>query len=292
MRQVLWSWGPIDVQSHDFFVALGLLTGFAVFLWAVRDRGVWDERLIPVIACLLAGGAIGGRLSGVLEAGLAQGTGAAALAWQYGGRSILGGLTGAYAGVLIGKRLGGYPGRTGDLFAPAAALGIAVGRIGCFLAEAPGRPTDLPWGVSVDQAAARIPDCPGCDAGVAMHPSMLYESAFLVLAFWALVRIRGRVSAPGELLVLFLGSYAVFRFGVEFTRANEITDSGLTRSQLFILALSPLLAWRLVASARLGRYDGLIGRRPFRGAASGPQPRGAPNTSPVPRAATQEPAHE
>jgi prolipoprotein diacylglyceryltransferase len=93
-----------------------------------------------------------------------------------------------------------------------------------------------------------------------MHPSMLYESMFLVLAFVALLRIRHRVSAPGELLVLFLAAYAGFRFAVEFTRANEITTIGLTRSQLFILALSPLLLWRLAASARAGRYDGLLRR--------------------------------
>lgn len=67
-------------------------------------------------------------------------------AWMFGSRSVLGGLTGAYAGVLIAKRLIGYREKTGDLFAPAVALGMAVGRIGCFLTEAPGRPTELRGG--------------------------------------------------------------------------------------------------------------------------------------------------
>ena len=55
--------------------------------------------------------------------------------WAYGNRSILGGLVGAWLGVHVAKRLCGYRLRTGDLFAPAVALGMAVGRIGCFLTE-------------------------------------------------------------------------------------------------------------------------------------------------------------
>ena len=58
--------------------------------------------------------------------------------WAYGNRSILGGLVGAWLGVHVAKRLCGYQLRTGDLFAPAVALGMAVGRIGCLLTELPG----------------------------------------------------------------------------------------------------------------------------------------------------------
>ena len=83
-----------------------------------------------------------------------------------GGKSILGGLAGAYAGALITKRWLGYRGRTGDLFAPAVALGMAIGRWGCFLTEEPGRPTTLPWGIRLaPSAGARIPHCEGCIAG-------------------------------------------------------------------------------------------------------------------------------
>lgn len=258
MRQVLWSWGPLDIPSHEFFVGLGLLAGLVVFVHEARRRGQWDERLIPVLACLLAGGAIGARLAGMLNAATSDGVGAVAWAWENGGRSILGGLSGAYIGVLVGKRLVGYQGKTGDLFAPAAAVGIAVGRIGCFLAEAPGRPSDLPWAISVDPAIAdSIPNCPGCQAGQSMHPSMLYEIVFLAVLALVLFWLRDRIDKPGELLPMFLASYAAFRFLVEFTRANEITSVGLTRSQLFILALSPLLLFHVVRQAHRGTYRGI-----------------------------------
>ena len=57
--------------------------------------------------------------------------------WAYGNRSVLGGLVGAWLGVHVAKRAVGYRLRTGDLFAPAVALGMAVGRVGCLLTELP-----------------------------------------------------------------------------------------------------------------------------------------------------------
>jgi phosphatidylglycerol---prolipoprotein diacylglyceryl transferase len=270
MHPVLLTIGGHPAWTHDAFVALAVVVGLGVFLSEARRRAMWDERLVPVLVGVVVGGAIGARLAGVLDAATVDGAGALAWAWEQGGRSILGGLSGAYVGALVGKRVGGYTGRTGDLFAPAAAIGLAVGRIGCLLTEAPGRPTSLPWGVTVDPSVAdTVPECPGCLTGAAMHPSFLYEIVFLLLLFVALLLLRDRIDAPGELFVVFLAAYAVFRFGVEFTRANPADLLGLTRSQVFILVLSPLLALRVVRSARRGHYDRILpaARVPVRGAA-------------------------
>ncbi|MFN8148767.1 MAG: prolipoprotein diacylglyceryl transferase family protein [Candidatus Nanopelagicales bacterium] len=270
MHPVLFTLAGRPVGTHDVFVVLAFAVGLAVFVAETRRRRMWDERLIPVVIGLVVGGAVGARLAGVLDAATQDGVGAVAWAWQEGGRSILGGLSGAYVGALVGKRVGGYTGRTGDLFAPAVAIGLAIGRIGCLLTEAPGRPTSLPWGITVDPSvAATIPECPGCVAGVPMHPSYLYEILFCLAAFGVLLWLRDRIDAPGETFVLFLAAYAVFRFGVEFTRANPPDVWGLTRSQVFLLVLSPLLAVRVWRAARRGVYDRILPsvRTPVRGAA-------------------------
>jgi prolipoprotein diacylglyceryl transferase len=270
MHPVLFTVGGLPVGTHDALVAVAFLVGLAAFALEARRRRMWDDRLVPVLVGIVVGGAVGARLAGVLDAATTDGTDALAWAWTQGGRSILGGLSGAYVGALVGKRVGGYTGRTGDLFAPAVALGLAIGRIGCFLTEAPGRPTSLPWGITVDPSvAAKIPECPGCVAGVPMHPSFLYEVVFCLAAFAVLRWLRDRITAPGETLVVFLAAYAVFRFGVEFTRANPADLWGLTRSQVFLLLLSPLLVARVWSAARRGVYAHVlpVARTPVRGVA-------------------------
>ncbi len=242
MVPVLFRIGSLQVGTHDAFVVLGALVALLVFWAESRRRGVRDRRLWTIAA--------GSHLTGAVFAKL--GAGWRYLAddpdpnlvglWLHGGKSVLGGLAGAYLGVLVTKRLVGYPHKTGDLFAPAVALGIAVGRIGCFLTEPIGTPTSLPWGLAVSpQVAAQIPNCPQCVAGLPMHPSLLYEAVALLALFGLLGWLRPRVQVPGELFKIFLLGYGTFRFLVEFVRGHETFALGLTGSQLFLVVTMPLL---------------------------------------------------
>ncbi|MFI6705963.1 prolipoprotein diacylglyceryl transferase [Nonomuraea sp. NPDC050478] len=237
---------------HEIFVGLGVAVASVVFFYEARSRGALNEQSLVAVTGALVGGAIGMRLAGWLETlDLQQ-------LWLYGSRSVLGGLAGAYVGVLVAKRIIGYKERTGDLFAPAVALGMAVGRIGCHLTEAPGRPTGLPWGV---HAPASTPDCPGCLTGQAMHPSFLYEIVFHLAAFAALLWARKRLTRPGELFTLYVAAYGFFRFCVEFTRANDILWLELTGPQWFLLPGMLLLGLRLAYGWRRGYYAALFKRK-------------------------------
>lgn len=249
---VLPGW-PID--THDVFVGVGVFVAFLVFLVEARRRRAPAFPMFVAVTGALVGGAVGERLSGLAAELAFPGPTALASAWEYGSRSILGGLTGAYVGVEIAKRLIGYRQRTGNLFAPAVAAGMAVGRVGCLLTEAPGRPTSLPWGI---HAPADVPGCAGCVADVAMHPSFAYEIAFQLLAFGVLCWLRSRITAPGELLRVYLAGYAIFRFLVEFTRANQVLALGLTAPQCFLLVVAPLLVARLAQRYRRGVFDALV----------------------------------
>lgn len=244
---------PLD--THDVFVACGVFVALIVFLVEAWRRRAPAFPMFVAITGALVGGAVGERLSGFAAQLAFPGPAVLSTAWEYGSRSVLGGLVGAYVGVEVAKRLIGYRERTGNLFAPAVALGMAVGRVACLLTEAPGRPTGLPWGI---HAPAAVPQCPGCVADVAMHPSFAYEIVFQLAAFGALCWLRSRITAPGELLTVYLAGYAVFRFLVEFTRADEILAFGLTAPQCFLLLLSPLLVTRLVRRYRRGVFDALM----------------------------------
>jgi len=224
--------GPLLVTTngaavHSAFVALGVLVAGLVFAAQARRAGPYDERLLVVVAGTLVGGAVGMRAAGLVRYVDDVGSSGLADAWRYGAKSILGGLAGAYLGAIVGKRLAGYDRSTGDLFAPAVALGMAVGRFGCFFTEPLGRASALPWAVR------------------GLHPSFLYEIAFHLLAFVVLLRLRDRVATPGALLTLYLAAYAGFRFVVEFTRANEVLGLGLTGSQWFVLLACPFVVIKL-----------------------------------------------
>jgi phosphatidylglycerol---prolipoprotein diacylglyceryl transferase len=244
------SLGP--VPTHALFVGLGVLVAIGVFVVEARRRGQTDDKVVYVVLGAVVGGAVFMRLGTWLQHVDLRQNASLAEQWLYGNRSILGGLVGAWLGVHVAKRLVGYRARTGDLFAPAVAIGMAVGRVGCLLTELPGTPTGTSWGIRLDaDAAARL----GAPAGVPLHPSFAYEIAFHAVAFCALwFWLRHRVTAPGETLTFYLAAYGVFRFLVELVRGNEVAWLGLTRPQLFLLVTVPLLLARIAWQARRGVY--------------------------------------
>lgn len=251
MVPVLLRLGPVAVPTHEFFIGVGVAAAAAVFVFEARRRGELDDRIVWILIGAMIGGAVFAKVSTAWQYLQVEPDPSPAGIWLHGGRSVLGGLAGAYVGAEFTKRLVGYRRSTGDLFAPAVAIGLAVGRIGCFLTEQVGTATSVPWGLSVDAVvAARIPMCPGCVAGTPMHPSYLYEIAFHGLMFVFLWRRRDRWGVRGQSFKVYLLAYGLFRFGLEFVRGNPPMWLGLSGSQLFLLATVPLLVAYFIRAAR------------------------------------------
>jgi len=242
MRPIFLQVGSYVVYSHALFVALGIAVALITTWRLAAFAGRADQDLLVIVAGGLLGAAILARYGLVFRYLFEADDPSLRGFLDYGGKSLLAGMAGAYAGVVITKRIIGYRRHTGDLLIPGAALGAAIGRVGCFLAERPGTVTTLPWGVRVSRdAAARITDCPACASGAAMHPSFLYEAAFLGVAAWILFRIAHRRTLPvtwmaeGDIFKAFLLAYGIFRFFVEFVRGSPVMALGLSGSQLTVL---------------------------------------------------------
>jgi prolipoprotein diacylglyceryltransferase len=243
-------WG---VPTHEFFIGVGVAVGLLIYFREARRKGVNGEKVSAVAAGALIGGGIFAKVSTAWQF-VGDGNSLSDL-YLHGGRSVLGGLAGAYVGAEITKRIVGYKRSTGDLFAPAVAAAMAIGRIGCFLTEQIGTPTSLPWGMAVSpEVAATIPNCPQCAGGQAMHPSFLYEIGFHIIAFAVLWRARDRLTAEGATFKLYLLAYGIFRFALEFVRGNAEMAGGLTGSQIFLLATLPLLLGYVVRQRATGAY--------------------------------------
>ena len=101
-------------------------------------------------------------------------------AYLMGGKTIVGALVLGLIAVELMKRYIGVRQSTGDLYAIPLALGIAIGRIGCFLTglsdNTYGTPTTLPWAINFGD-------------GIPRHPTQLYEIAFLLAVIPILYKI-------------------------------------------------------------------------------------------------------
>jgi prolipoprotein diacylglyceryltransferase len=249
--------GGVRVGTHDLFSVLGILVGLAIYYAELRRRRMLDERILFISLAVLAGGGIGGRLLLAWEhlpayADLAS----APLTWviEHSGKSLLGAIAGGWIAAVAAKRAFGYTRSTGDCYALAIPVAVAIGRVGCFLSELPlGTPTDLPWGIRVaPSAAAAFSWCPGCSQP--MHPSMLYEIGFNLLAIAVLVRYGPRIPVEGDRLKAYLLAAFVFRFLVEFVRGNEPQALGLTGPQILLIPMTALLLVHFAREARAGLW--------------------------------------
>ena len=259
MVPVLWQSGPVVLGTHDVFSVLAVVVGMGIYWADLRRRGWLDGSIALVSLGVLLGGIVGARVvtgwENVDDMGRALEAGAPlSYVLQHGNKSIVGALIGGYLGGVLMKRSLGYTRSTGDAYVIALPVAIAIGRVGCFLSELPlGTATTLPWGMTVDPAAAaafsRCPDC-----SLPMHPSMLYEVGFNLIAIPILLWARPRVPVRGDLLKAYLLAFALFRFGVEFVRGNEVQAAGLTGPQLVLIPCVILLTAHFVRQARRGVY--------------------------------------
>jgi phosphatidylglycerol:prolipoprotein diacylglycerol transferase len=137
---------------------------------------------------------------------------------------------------------------------PSLALGLFLGRIGCFLAGCNGGTVSgLPWAVrfSRDTPVYYQQETAGLLEGrvplsLPAHPTQLYESLFGLIAFVLLLCLLRQPLPQGQVFLTGMFWYSTYRFATEFLRADAggLCPLGLfTFSQLvsLLLALASLL---------------------------------------------------
>ena len=212
-----------ELQLHWLFETIAYVVGFRLYLWQRRRRGdvIADGSRWSIVAAAIAGAAFGSKLLYWLEDPALTLQHANDLMFLMAGKTVVGGLVGGLIAVEATKKFIGVRESTGDLFAVPLALGIAIGRIGCFLAglqdRTYGLPTTLPWGVDFGD-------------GIARHPTQLYEAAFLAWLAWYLARASLRPHVNGDLFKLFMVSYLGLRLAIDFIKPG-LAFAGLTSIQ-------------------------------------------------------------
>ncbi len=211
-----------------------LHTLFDILAWlAAGVSGWWVSRVgwvqfasattrLPYIAAVLFGAGIGAYVFGTANmyfSGILQPA-----------RSVEGALAGGIIAVELYKRLAGIHERTGARFALPLAVGIGVGRIGCYLGGMEdftyGMPTALPWGHDFGD-------------GLPRHPVQLYESGSLaafavayVICLW-----RRNLYVVDNGFALAVGFYVAQRFVWEFFKPYGTLVGPFTLFHLLSIAL-------------------------------------------------------
>ncbi len=247
MHNTLFQLGPLTITTYGAILALAVFVAGHVFARGMRAYGQSPDDAWSVVTWALLGGLVGAKLYYVI---LHQDPGAlfsrAGLVW-YGG--LIGGAL-AVVWPIRQRQLPVF--RTLDALAPAAALGHAIGHVGCFFSgDSYGLPSDLPWAVAFPngmppstagnlraqfgvEIPASIPDA----TLLTVHPTMLYSALILsVLAAGLWWGVKRRKPA-GLVFGAYLALAGTERFLVEFLRAKDDRFfAGFTTAQAIAVTL-------------------------------------------------------
>jgi len=231
MHPVLFHLGAVPVSSFWVMAFAGFFAAFLVVRSDLLRRGFGVDLAYDMTLYAYIGGWVGARLFLIPTA------------WQFFTEDPIGFLLASSGWVWYGGLIGGLVAAWilarerklplllfADVAAPALAMGLAIGRIGCQLSGDGdyGVATDLPWCMSYPDGVVPTTEC--------VHPAPVYEMLACMAIFAYLWRRRLKASPTGDLFGRYLILSAAVRFLIEFVRRNPAWLVGLTTAQWFSVA--------------------------------------------------------
>ena len=222
----------IKVHMYGVMIAVGILAAFLVLFGFGKKIGLAPSFLDFIYYNAIASIAIGFGSAAVFQAFYNYIENPAAGFKLGGGITFIGGLIGGAASFLsvyfiLRKRLKGRLYEAISLIPCCIFVAHGFGRIGCFFAGCCyGRPTDSFLGVQFPELAEKV------------HPTQLYEAAFLFVMFGVCTYLLLKKDFKHN-MSLYLVSYGVFRFLIEFVRNDARGElvAGISPSQFWSILM-------------------------------------------------------
>lgn len=234
MHPVLFSVGSFRLPTYGVLMVTALVAGIYTVLRLGKREGFDSNRLFDFSTWLIVVSLVGAKMLLILTSWRFY--------WDHPGEVIswstfqaggvfYGGFIAAVLFALWYVRVHQLPTwKVFDVYVPAVALGLGVGRIGCFAAGCDyGKPTTSFLGVVFTNSWSH--QITGVPLSVRLHPTQLYESVASLAIFGILLWWFRRKNYDGQVFVLYLALYAVARFFLEFLRGDE--DRGFVFNHLF-----------------------------------------------------------
>lgn len=229
MCPVLFYIGWVPIWSYGTFIALGMITLFAIALISARSDGRSWEQILPIAMGVIVGGVFGARLSHLIVEPdrFAQLIDFYSLFRPGTPGNVVGLMVGGYLGGLAVRKSLGFPSQ-GNYYAPALAAASVLWRLGCVLAGAcHGRVTTLPGVITYGSLSDNLPP--------------VYDGVFNLALLILLWRLPRRLTGDESLINLYFVAYAFFRFWLEFISYYPPIVFGLSGVQVLCLAI---LIWQ------------------------------------------------
>lgn len=238
MYPELFSIGNFTVSTFGLMLAIAFLAGSWITAVRMEEEGLDPDLAWSLLVWVMLGGILGSKLYFAIDTHLRTDRPFLDLLLARDGITWYGGLVLATIAGAVGCRHYGVSiKKVMDCTAIAGAVGQSLGRVGCFLVgDDYGMATDLPWAVAFPEGA------PPTDPGVTVHPTQLYEVAWL-LPVAAVLWLR-RHRSPflfGEYIAL----NGLGRFFIEMLRVNPVVLWGMTEPQIvgLLLIAGGLASW-------------------------------------------------
>jgi phosphatidylglycerol:prolipoprotein diacylglycerol transferase len=239
--------GDFVVYYYGIILMTGTMMGGWLAAREMQRRGHNPELVWDMLMWLVIGGIIGARLWHVFTPSpslIAEGI---TTQWYFehpldmlnlrrGGLGVPGGVIGGAVALFFYVRQNKKISFAEwvDVIAPSIALGQAIGRWGNFFnQELYGAPTDLPWKIYIEPARR----LPGFTDKEYYHPLFLYESIWNLANMFFLIWITRRFKdwlKPGDVFLVYLVTYPVGRFLLDFLRLDASQLVGINANQTFM----------------------------------------------------------
>jgi phosphatidylglycerol:prolipoprotein diacylglycerol transferase len=248
--------GPLTLRTFGLMVALGVLVGAWLAATYAERFGINRDETYRVATWMVLAGIIGSRLTWAATHTDAIDNPVDVIAIWEGGIQFSGGFI---AALIVGlpffkrwTRLQRW--RVLDGFSFGLAIGLALGRVGCYaVGEHFGRTSDFFLASRYDGGEVREPtlgDLP-LTVGTTFHNTALYELLWLLVLFAGMglvvwrARRKGREVKAGTLVGTFIVYYGVARFLTDALRVNDERTLQMTGAQWMSLVMVPAGAWIL-----------------------------------------------
>jgi phosphatidylglycerol:prolipoprotein diacylglycerol transferase len=198
--------------AYVLFSLIGIIVG-ALVAWKLKMPRPPEKVRFPIYVSAFIGTILGAKVPIWLSYGLHG--------FIIQGKSVMGGILGAFLAINLYKKCSGNKGGFGGRFVIPLAVAVGFGKIGCYLN--------------------------GCCGGTLFIPVQLIESVFQFVLAISLYLFYLKIQRADLLFPIYLLSYLLMRFVIEFWRIEPRVFANLSVYQWLAILFIPIcvfIIWR------------------------------------------------